>query len=71
MVEDDIGFKSAVELALCIRKKEISPVELTEVILNRAEEIQANFAQIHEPGDYIIPSSVADEMKAMMEAVAE
>ena len=36
-----------------------------------AEEIQANFAQIHEPGDYIIPSSVADEMKAMMEAVAE
>ena len=41
MVEDDIGFKSAVELALCIRKKEISPVELTEVILNRAEEIQA------------------------------
>ncbi len=26
------------------------------------EDIQANFAQIHEPGDYIIPSSIADEM---------
>lgn len=36
-----------------------------------AEEIQANFAQIHEPGDYIIPSSIADEMKAMMKAFSE
>ena len=36
-----------------------------------AEEIQANFAQIHEPGDYEIPSSIAGEMQATMKALAE
>ena len=36
-----------------------------------AEEIQAHFAQIHEPGDYVIPSSIADEMKAVMQSLAD
>ena len=41
MFEDDIGFTTAVELARCIRNKEISPVELIEVVLRRTEVIQA------------------------------
>ena len=36
-----------------------------------SEEIQANFAQIHEPGDYEIPSSIAGEMQATMKALAD
>jgi hypothetical protein len=36
-----------------------------------AEEIQANFAQIQEPGDYIIGTSIADEMKAVMAALSD
>ena len=35
-----------------------------------AEDIQANFAQIHDPGDFIIPSSIAEEMKMLAEAFA-
>jgi NAD(P)-dependent dehydrogenase (short-subunit alcohol dehydrogenase family) len=35
------------------------------------EEIQANFAQIQEPGDYIIGASIADEMTAVMKALAD
>ena len=34
------------------------------------EEIQANFAQIHEPGDFIIPASIGDEMGVMAKALA-
>ena len=41
MFEDDIGFTTAAELARCIRNKEISPVELIEVVLRRTEVIQA------------------------------
>ena len=36
-----------------------------------AEEIAAHFEEIHEPGDFIIPSSIADEMKAVMQALSE
>ncbi len=36
-----------------------------------AEEIQANFAQIHEPGDYIIPSSIADEMGLLVKDLSD
>ena len=32
------------------------------------EDIQAHFAQIHATDGYIIPQSIADEMKAMMQA---
>ena len=35
------------------------------------EEIQANFAQIHEPGDYIIPASIGDEMGVMAKALSQ
>jgi NAD(P)-dependent dehydrogenase (short-subunit alcohol dehydrogenase family) len=35
-----------------------------------AEDIQANFAQIHEPGDFIIPGSIAEEMGALAKAFA-
>ena len=35
------------------------------------EEIAANFAQINEPGDFVIPSSIADEMKATMQALSD
>jgi NAD(P)-dependent dehydrogenase (short-subunit alcohol dehydrogenase family) len=34
------------------------------------EEIGANFGQIHEPGEYIIPASIGDEMKAVMQSLA-
>ena len=30
-----------------------------------AEEIQANFAEIHEPGEFIIPTGIGDEMQLM------
>ncbi len=36
-----------------------------------AEDIQANFAQIHEPGDYIIPGSIADEMRLIAQSLAD
>jgi len=36
-----------------------------------AEEIAAHFQEIHEPGDFIIPSSIADEMKAVMKSLAD
>jgi len=36
-----------------------------------AEEIQAHFDQIHEPGDFVIPDSIADEMKAVMQSLSE
>jgi NAD(P)-dependent dehydrogenase (short-subunit alcohol dehydrogenase family) len=35
------------------------------------EEIQANFAQIQEPGEYIIPTSIADELTSVMKALAD
>jgi len=35
------------------------------------EEIHENFAQILEPGKYTIPGSIADEMTAMMQALAD
>jgi len=35
------------------------------------EDIHDHFAQIHEPGDYIIPGSIGDEMKALMQAFAD
>jgi NAD(P)-dependent dehydrogenase (short-subunit alcohol dehydrogenase family) len=34
------------------------------------EDIAQNFATIHEPGDYIIPSSIGDEMRVVMQALA-
>ncbi|MDG2049723.1 MAG: SDR family oxidoreductase [Myxococcota bacterium] len=36
-----------------------------------AEEIAAHFEEIHEPGDFIIPSSIADEMKAVMQSLSD
>jgi archaellum component FlaG (FlaF/FlaG flagellin family) len=36
-----------------------------------AEDIQANFAQIHDPGDFIIPSSIAEEMGLLAKAFAD
>ena len=36
-----------------------------------AEEIASHFQEIHEPGDFIIPSSIADEMKAVMKSLAD
>ena len=36
-----------------------------------AEEIAANWQQIHEPGDFIIPAGNADAMKAVMTALAD
>ena len=36
-----------------------------------AEEVAAHFGEIHEPGDFIIPTSIADEMKAVMQALSE
>ena len=36
-----------------------------------AEEIAAHFQEIHEPGDFIIPSSIADEMKAVLKSLAD
>jgi NAD(P)-dependent dehydrogenase (short-subunit alcohol dehydrogenase family) len=35
------------------------------------EEIAENFGQIHEPGEYIIPRSIGDEMKAVMQSLAD
>ncbi len=35
------------------------------------EEIRDNFAQIHEPGEYIIPGSISDEMVVMMKALQD
>jgi NAD(P)-dependent dehydrogenase (short-subunit alcohol dehydrogenase family) len=35
------------------------------------EEISENFAQIHEPGEYTIPRSIGDEMKAVMQSLAD
>ena len=35
------------------------------------EEIRDHFAQIHEPGDYIIPGSISDEMVAVMKALQD
>jgi NAD(P)-dependent dehydrogenase (short-subunit alcohol dehydrogenase family) len=34
------------------------------------EDIAQNFATIHEPGDYTIPSSIGDEMRVVMQALA-
>ena len=36
-----------------------------------AEDIQAHFAEIHDPGEFIIPGSIADEMKMIGEAFAD
>jgi len=35
------------------------------------EEIAANWGQIHDPTNYTIPASIADEMKATMAALAD
>jgi len=36
-----------------------------------AEEIAANWQQIHEPGEFIVPMRSTDAMKAMMAALAD
>jgi NAD(P)-dependent dehydrogenase (short-subunit alcohol dehydrogenase family) len=36
-----------------------------------AEDIQANFPQIHEPGDYTIPGSIADEMRLIAQSLSD
>jgi NAD(P)-dependent dehydrogenase (short-subunit alcohol dehydrogenase family) len=35
------------------------------------EDIQANFGTIHEPGEYIIPASISDEMIKLMKSLAD
>jgi len=35
------------------------------------EEVRDHFAQIHEPGQYVIPGSIADEMVSVMKALSE
>lgn len=41
MSDNDLGYMSAVDAADRIRKKQISPVELTEAVLKRVEGVQA------------------------------
>ncbi len=69
MSDRELGYMSAVEAASRIRKKELSPIELTDAVLRRVETIQAELNPFVTVSDHVARTEAKIAEEAVMSGV--